>query len=89
MAHVVEGFLSDNEPLDLDNDNYDPMEHGYMQFFPKDDDLLLESTNESAFEDSYNSTPSALDDTFQYDEPCLLPHSDTEMLLLDEDILDI
>lgn len=89
MAPVVEGLFSDSEPLDLDDDNYDPMEHDYMQFSPEDDDLLLESANESAFEDLYDSTPTALDDTFQYGEPCLLPHSDTEMLLLDHDILDI
>ncbi|KAJ5191034.1 uncharacterized protein N7498_010019 [Penicillium cinerascens] len=89
IAPIVEDFFSDSEPLDLDSDNYNPMEHGYMQFAPEDEDLLLESGNESAFEDLYDSAPTALDDTFQYGEPCLLLHSDTEMLPLDHDILDI
>jgi len=87
MGLVEEAFFSSSEPPDLDFDNDSTMQHDYIKCPHDDDDLLFESDNESAFEDIYELTPTRLDDTSEWREPCLLPHSDTEMPLLDTDIL--
>jgi hypothetical protein len=88
MAPVEKSSFLDSDPLDLDNINDNGLENTYMELSPGDEDLLVESASESAFEDLAESTQTTMDVTFQYCEPCLLPHSDTEMLIVDHEILD-
>jgi hypothetical protein len=88
MAPVEKSNFIDSDPLDLDNINDNGLENTYMELSPGDEDLLVESASESAFEDLAESIQTTMDVAFQYCGPCLLPHSDTEMLIVDHEILD-
>lgn len=87
-APVEKSYFLDSDPLDLDNINDNGLENTYMEFSPGDEDLLVGSASESAFEDLSEPTQTIMDVTSQYCEPCLLSYSDTEMLTVDHDILD-
>jgi hypothetical protein len=88
MAHFADTILPHSDPLDLDNPHLNTIEHGYMEYFLEDENLLSKTSSESSFESLDKSTPASQNDTAVRCEPYLLEYNDTDMLLSNHEIHD-